>query len=287
MFVYIPILGAIALATGTIFEKIILAKRKVEIKLYQTTSFFLIEISLLPLIYFFWKMTPEAFEAKNILIFVGVIISATIANFLFYYSLKWEKVSNLEPARMLEPLFTIFLAIAFSFVIPVIYESNSKIIIPAIIASLALIFSHVKKHHITFNKYFIAAIFSSLFFAFELVISRMILDYYSPFTFYFFRCFSIFLISLIAFKPKFSSLKKIKANTKWMIFATALIWIVYRIIIYYGYLNYGIVFTTLMVMLGPVFIYLFAFIFLKEKISIRNIIAGIVILGCVLYASLA
>ena len=282
-----PILGALALATGTIFEKIIIAKRKVDMKLYLTISFFLVSIFLLPFIYFFWKLTPEALEIKSILILIGVIICAIIGNLLFYYSIRWEKVTNTEPARMLEPLFTIFLAIIFSFIITSgIYDSDKKILIPAIIASLALVVSHIKKDHLVFNKYFIAAIFSSLAFAVELILSRLILDYYSPFTLYFFRCISIFIIGLSIFRPKFSELKKIKANTKIMILATAIIWITYRAVVYYGYLNLGIVFTTLIIMLGPLFIYLFAFIFLKEKISLRNIIAGLIILGCVIYASL-
>ncbi|MDO8623362.1 MAG: DMT family transporter [archaeon] len=285
---YIPFLGAIALATGTIFEKIILAKRKVDMKLYLTISFFLVSVFLLPFIYFFWKLTPEAFEIKNILIFISVVICAISGNLLFYYSIRWEKVTNTEPARMLEPLFTIFLAIIFSFIVTSgIYESDKKILIPAIIASVALIFSHLKKDHLVFNKYFIAAIFSSLAFALELIMSRLILDYYSPFTFYFFRCVSICLIGLIIFRPKFSGLKKIKISTKLMILATAAVWITYRAVIYYGYLSLGIVFTTLMIMIGPVLIYLFAFIFLKEKITLRNIIAGVIILGCILYASLA
>ena len=66
-----------------------------------------------------------------------------------------------------------------------------------------------------------------------------------------------------------------------------IIWVVYRIIIYYGYLNLGVIFTTLMIMLGPILIYIFAWKFLKEKIKKRNIIAALIIIGCILYAVLA
>ena len=61
-----------------------------------------------------------------------------------------------------------------------------------------------------FDKYIIAALLGSLFFAFELVISKQILPYYSSITFYFLRCLLMFLITLIIFKPK----TKIKNNTK-------------------------------------------------------------------------
>ena len=281
--IHIPILGAIALATGTILEKIVLRKKKVNIKLYQTASFLAIVLAMVPFIYFFWKMDAQALELGNVLIFLAVIVSALVANIFVFYSLKWEKVTNLEPARILEPLFVILLAIVFSFFAAGLYERNFNVIIPALIAALALIVSHIKKHHLRFNKYFIAAIIGSFFFALELVMSRLILNFYSPITFYFLRCSTIFLISLIVFRPKFKLLDK---KSKLIILITGGIWAIYRIVIYWGYINLGIIFTTLMIMLGPIFIYLFAWKFLKEKLSWKNIIAALIIIGCILYAVL-
>tara|TARA_Y100000034_G_scaffold73343_1_gene88306 strand:+ start:4266 stop:5120 length:855 start_codon:yes stop_codon:yes gene_type:complete len=283
--IYLPILGALALGVGNILEKIVLKRRKVNIKLYQTASFLAIILTMLPFVFFFWRMNTQALEISNILIFSLVIIFSLIANMFVFYSMKWEKLTNLEPAKILEPLFVIFLAIIFSFFIDSgLYERNLNVIIPALIAGAALVFSHIEKHHLSFNKYFIAAILGSLFFALELVTSRLILDFYSPITFYFIRCSSIFLISLIAFRPNFEKLNK---KVRFKILATGIIWVIYRLIVYYGYLNIGIIFTTLMIMLGPIFIYAFAYIFLKEKLNWRNIIAAIIIICSVLYATLA
>jgi len=279
--IYIPIIGALALASGTILEKIVLRKRKVSIKLYQTAGFLAIVLAMLPFIYFFWKMTPQAFELRNIFIFSLVILFSIMANLFAFYSLKWEKVTNIEPARILEPLFIILLAILFSFFFATLYTRNYNVIIPALIAGLALVFSHIKKNHLKFNKYFIAAIIGSFFFALELVITRLILDYYSPISFYFLRCSAVFLISLILFRPKFSNLNK---KVRFEILAIGVVWFIYRIIVYYGYLNYGVIFTTLIIMLGPIFIYIFAYKFLKEKINWKNIVAALVIIGCVVYA---
>lgn len=198
--------------------------------------------------------------------------------------MKWEKVSNLEPAKVLEPLFVILLAIIFSFFTIGLYDKNLNIIFPAVIAALALVFSHIKKHHLDFNKYFLAAIAGSFFFGLELVISRLILDYYSPMTFYLFRSLAIFLISLIIFKPQFS---KIDKKSKWHILITGAIWVLYRTVMYYGYLNLGVIFTTLIFMLGPVFVFAFARIFLKEKLNWKNIAAAFVVVACVIYTVLA
>ena len=279
--IYIPILGAFALATGTLMEKLVLAKRKISVKLYQTASFFAIILSMLPFIYFFWRMDAPAFELKNIFIFLLVIVASVIANLLAFYSLKREKISSIEPARILEPLFVVILAIIFSFFAEGLYERNMKIIIPALIAGFSLIFSHIEKSHLEFNRYFIAAMAGSFFFALELVISRLILDFYSSITFYFLRCSAIFIISIAIFRPKFSYLdKKIKIQ----IFITGIVWFVYRMVIYYGYVNYGIIFTTLMITLGPVAVYIFAYAFLKEKIGWKNILASFAIVASVVYA---
>ncbi len=283
--IYFPVLGALALASGTILERIVLKKRKIEVKSYQTLSFLAIVLAILPFVYFFWKLDSSALELKNILIFALVILFSIIANLFVFYSMKWEKITNIEPAKILEPLFVVLFALLFSFFISKeLYESNTKIIIPAVIAGLALIFSHVKRHHLSFNKYFIAAILGSFFFALELVISKLILDLYSPVTFYFLRCLFILIICFLIFRPKFSKLNK---KVSFEILITGAIWVVYRIVVYYGYLKLGVTFTTLLMMLGPLFIYLFAHKFLKEKLSWRNIVASIVIVGCVLYAVLA
>jgi drug/metabolite transporter (DMT)-like permease len=282
--IYLPILGAIALAGGTIIEREILKKKAMDIKKYQTLEFLAIVLVMLPLLYFSWRVDSPALQLKNILIFAGIIILAIIANMFTFYSMKGEKVSNLEPAKMLEPLFTILLALLFSIFFGSLYENNTKVILPALIAGATLILSHVKREHLNFNKYFLSAIVGSFFFALELIISMLILSYYSSITFYFLRCATILIISLIICKPKLSGIEN---KLKLKIFFVGIIWVIYRVATYYGYMKIGVISTTLVLMLGAVFIYIFAKIFLKEKISTRNIIASVVILGCILYASFA
>ena len=282
--IYLPILGAIALAGGTVFEREILRKKSIDIKKYQTAGFLAISLIMLPLLFFFWRVDSPALQLKNMLIFVAVIIISIIANLLTFYSVKGEKINNLEPAKMLEPLFTILLALLFSLFFRELYESNTKVIIPALIAGFALIASHIEKEHLKINKYFLAAIMGSLFFGLEIVTSRLILHFYSPVTFYFIRCAIIFLISLLIFRPK---LQEINKRAKRNILMIGIIWVIYRVIAYYGYVRIGVISTTLIFMLGSVFVYMFAKIFLKEKINLRNIIASIIILACVLYANFA
>ncbi|MEK6945523.1 MAG: DMT family transporter [Nanoarchaeota archaeon] len=282
----VALFGAMAGAAATMLDKSVLRIRKIDFKLYQSASFLGIALVSLPLILFLWKTSPGAFELKNILIFIVVIIASVIANAFAFYSLKWEKITNLEPARLLEPFFTIILAILFSFIFgQALYERNAKIVVPALIAACALVFSHLRKHHLEFNRYFIFAIFGALFFALELTLSRLILNYYSPLTFYFIRCLMIFIISVAIFRPNF---KKIKTKrVKFEILVSSAIWVIFRVLLYYGYLKIGVILTTLLVMLSPIFVYLFAWKFLKEKIDWRNIVAAVIIIASISYALLA
>ncbi len=282
--IYFPIIAALALAGGTVLERHILKRKEVEIKRYQTLEFLAIVLIMLPMLYFFWKLDPQALQLKNILIFIAVIICSITANLFTFYSMKGDKVSNLEPAKMLEPLFTILLAVVFSLFFQGAYESNPKVLIASLIAGLVLILTHVKKEHLRFNKYFTAAIIGSFLFALEVIISNLILEFYSPVTFYFLRCLGVFILSLILFRTKLSGVdKKLKID----LVMVGIIWVLYRVVAYYGYLKIGIVSTTLILMLGAVLTYIFAKLFLKEKINKRNIIASVIILACILYASFA
>lgn len=282
---YLPIIGAIALASATIMQRLIIKKKNIDIKLYNSAEFLAIVLVALPFIYFFWKVDSQALELKNLIIFFSIVIFSIIANLFTFYSMKWEKVSNLEPAKILEPLFVILLAIVFSFLISSEnYERNLNVIIPAFIAGIALIFSHIKKHHLDFNKYFVAAIIGSFFFALELVLSKLILDFYSPLLFYFLRCLFILIISLIIFRPQ---LEKLNNKIRIKILLIGFVWIIYRIAVYYGYQKLGVISTTLMLMLGPIFVYLLAHKFLKEKLEWRNIIASIVIVASIGYVLLS
>jgi len=279
---YIPIVGALLEGIGTILDKKIIQTKGINHKNYVAYGFLALSIVMLPFLPFLWKLSPEAFLLKNIIIFAIVVIASVFANILMVYALKRENITVIEPIKLMHPLFNIILAFILSFFFfDYSNERNYSILILSSIASITLIASHVKKHHFDFDRYILAALLGSFLFSVELVISKAILPYYSGLTFYFFRCFFVFLIALLIFKPKITEIpKKIIP----MILAVNIIWVIYRVILYWGYLAYGVVFTTMLFILAPVFIYIFARIFLKEKIELRNIIAAMVIVICVILA---
>lgn len=278
----IPIFGAFFEAAGTILDKKILKDRHMNFKNYTVYGFLAIVLVMLPFIYFLWNINNEAFQLNNILIFASIVVISVFANLSMCYAIKRETVTEIEPIKLMQPLFTILIAYFLSFFFDIYSkERNFSILILSIVASIALILSHVKKHHLKLDKYIIAGILGSLFFAIELSISKMLLPFYSSFTFYFLRCLFIFMITLIIFRPKLSTIPN---KSKILLLIVGIIWGIYRIILYYGYLKIGIVFTTMLFILSPVFIYIFAKIFFKEKLSWRNILSAAVIIICVVIA---
>ena len=279
--VLLPVFGAFLESALSIVDKKII-NSKIKFPNYIVYIFLSIAIVSLPLMFFFWNVKSGALELKNLIIFIVIIVSSVFANFFVFYSLTREDLLEVEPIRLTLPLFSILIAFIFSFFFEVYSnERNYSIIALSLIASITLIASHVKKNHIYFNKYAVAAIIGSFLFAFELVISKQLLAYYNPITFYFLRSLIIFVIVFSIFSRK---LTWVKNKVKIMMLLLALIAVLERVILYYGYQNLGIIFTTTLFILAPVFIYIFAWIFLKEKITTKQIISSIVIVVCVITA---
>ncbi len=274
--IVLPFLGAASFGISTLLEKIVLKDRKVNLESFVVAVFLSSVLIMIPLVFFLGKIGEGAFSFLNIFLFVLVIGFSIIANLLGFYAIRWEKLTHLEPVRLLEPLFVVILAFIFFK-----SERDLRVIIPAFIAGLTLVLSHVKKHHLDLNKYILAGIASGFFYALELLISNHLLLFYSPIALYFIRGLGVLVFLSLLFKPSLKS--AFTKNEKIMVFLTGGLWVAYRVITYYGYLKWGMIFTTLILMLAPLFVYLLAWKFLKEKLEFRNILATIIILCCVIY----
>ena len=275
---YLPLIGSFLEAVGTIIDKHNLNKTKINFKNYIVYGFFASVLVMLPLLAFFWRVDSGAFLPKNLIILGLVVFFAIIANLCINYSLKRENLTEMEPIRVMQPFFTILIAfIIFS------EERNWLVILFGVIASIALVVAHVKKNHFVWNKYMVATLFGSFFFAVEMAISKFIIPYYSPITFYFFRCFFVFAVCLILFRP---NLRELDKRTGGLILFSGLSWVLYRIILYMGYGSYGVILTTIIFILTPVLIMLYAVFLLKEKFSLKQAISAIVIIACVVGAIL-
>jgi drug/metabolite transporter (DMT)-like permease len=278
----IPLLGAFLDAAGTIMYKKLANRHKIGYKDFMVYGFLSIVLVSLPLLYFFWRIDPLAGRNMNIAILFLVVVISIFANYFSFYAFKHRDLSKIQSIRLTAPLFTILLAFLLSFFFEAYAnERNYYILLFAFIASLSLFFSNIKKHHLKFDKYSWAMLFGSFLFAVELTISKPILEFYHPITFYFIRSLFILVISYALFR---GSLSNLKPAGKGLFLASAVFWVAYRGILYYAYGIFGIVFTTTVFILSPVLIYICSFIFLKEKVTKAQVISSMVIVACVLGA---
>lgn len=277
--VTIPAFGALLEASSAIITKKIINRHKVRFPSFMIYIFGAIVLVSIPALYFFWDVKPEAFEPGILALFFSMIIVSMFANYFIFYSLKREDLSELMPIRLTTPLFTILFAFILSFFFSnYLGERNYMVLIFALIASVTLVIAHIEKHHLHFNKYSVTALIGSILFAIDFVMTKPLLLYYSPFTLYFVRALFIFIIAWGFLHPKIDPLA---TKTKIMIFTAAILAVIYRVILYQGFQTIGIIFTTTIFILSPVLIYIFARIFLKEKITLKQIISSIIIVACV------
>ena len=241
---------------------------------FTTVTFMTLSLIMLPFAFFFFNATKGAFTLMPVLFLFSFVLCAGIANLLYYKGFKYEKINHLEPIIMMQPLFVVVLA---ALVFP--SERNFVVIMAALIASVAIVLSHIKNHHLEFNKHSSLVLISNLFFAVCAIQAKYLLNYFSPFTLYFLRCSLIGLILFVTYRPKLKYLT-FKEEEKFAL--SNIFWIARSVLIYYGYVNFGIIFTTLVLMVTPILVYTFTYFILKERLEMRNLVASAVILICLI-----
>jgi drug/metabolite transporter (DMT)-like permease len=212
-------------------------------------------------------------------LYAMMIIVAFLWNILYYRDVKAEEVNEFELILMLNPLVVILLATLFFQ-----SERNIQIVGASLLASLALIAAHVKREHIRFSKASIGLIFCVLLMSFETILHRYLLDIFSPASLYFSRTVILFIIFALLYRPN-------PKNIGWagvgLIAFTGIEGAIQFIARFYGYKDAGVVITTLMLTIAPILVYFAAYAYFREKISKKMIIAGIVILACIIWATIA
>jgi drug/metabolite transporter (DMT)-like permease len=272
------LLSSIFNAGSIIVDKIVLAKKKVPNEFFIPVLFLFVFIISGALYPFLGSISIKALSLSQILAFLGMMAAAVIQNIAYYKALKSEKVIEFELLNMLLPLVTVVLA---AIVLPA--ERNIHIFIAAAVASLALILVHFKKTYLRFAKYSGTLFIAVIFIAIESLFQKVLLNDYSPVALYFFRGGLLFIIFWLIFNPNFI---KAKVDSFKAVFWSALLAEGTMIFRFYSFASQGIVFTILILVLAPFLVYMFSFIFLKEKPSVRIIVGAFVVMAAIVYATI-
>lgn len=272
------LLTAFIQSGSIIIDKINLSRRRIPIHVYVPLIFlflFLITLCLYPIL---GNVPQELLQTKNIFLFFLMIVLGICWNFFYYKGIESEKVQEFELIIMFQPLVTILLAAVF-----LRYENNLKIDIAAIIAAIALILSQIKKHHFELSRGAVAMMVAVLFMSAEIIVIRLVLNFMAPVTLYLMRTGIIFLFFFFYYKPR---MFKIPGDDAAMILLSAIFATAQMIMKFYGYEIYGVIYTSLVLILSPMIVFISSVIYFREKLNSRTFFAAIVILACIVYATI-
>lgn len=272
-----PIISALASVGGVLIDKITLTRRQVSLRVFVPVLFLFLFFFTVLLFPFLGKISPSIFSLYYLVIFIFMITTAIIWNVYYYRGVQMEKVHEFELIVMFQPLLTIILATIF-----LKGEQNIPVVIASIIAALALIFSHLNKTHLEFSTGAKSLILATIFMSIELILIKIMLNVLSPVALYAIRTGILFVFFYFCYRP---DVFKVCNTNAALILASALLGSLQMVAKFYGFEKFGVVYTSLILILAPLMVYILSTIFLHEKLKTRTVISAVVILGCIVYAT--
>ena len=278
------IAGLIAVFTqalGVTLDKVVLSYRKIPLRDFIPIVFFFLCLFTLPILFFRGEVDWQGFfNWKYIFLYLGMIIVAILWNFLYYQGVRRERVQEFELILMLNPLIVIALAALF---FP--WERNIEVILAGFAASLALVFAHLKREHLFFSRAALGLVGCVVLMSIETIMHRVLLNFISPAPLYFSRTLILLFFFYFFYRPKnVLNLNKISLG---LIALNGLLGAIQFVARFYGYQQGGVIITTLILTFAPILVYLTAYLYFKEEISRRKIVAGAIILLSIIWAVLS
>lgn len=273
------LLAAFNDAFGVIVNKVALSKAKVPVPLFTAVQFFFLTNFAALSLPFLGQIAAAAFNSKFIILFVVMLGLALSWNLLYYQAIQQETVETLELYLLLLPLLTVIISAIFFQ-----NERHLQTLVAALVASVTLVVSHLKRRTIKFDRSEIALLLGVLLMAVESVVIKLLVEVWSPAALYTARTLGIFLVMAAAVRP---TIRNLSLPAIALIILSALAGVIYKIIQFTGYAQFGIVFTTLVLILSPAFVLFLGRIVLKEKIHLKQVIAMVVIIAAVVWGTFA
>lgn len=272
-----PFIAALTQVGGILVDKITLTRRQVSVHVFVPILFLFLFLLTALLFPFLGKISIEIFSLRYLLIFLAMIIAATVWNIFYYQGARSEKVHEFELIMMFQPLLTILLAGIF-----LKGERNLQIEIVAIIAAIFLIVAHLNKSHLEITIGGYKLLLAVLFMSVELILIKILLAVFSPVALYCVRTGILFIFFFLFYHPQ---IKKVASQNTALILSSAALGTVQMISKLYGFEQFGVTYTSLVLILSPILVYVCSTIFLHEKLKLRTLVSAVVILGCIVYAT--
>jgi drug/metabolite transporter (DMT)-like permease len=205
-----------------------------------------------------------------LLVMVSVVLSI-ISNSIYYRALDADKLGEIETLGLLSGIpIIIFSSVIFA------DERKLAVLFPAMVAVLAVVWSHWQRHHFNIAKRTLPfLIWSLLSVPAGAALSKILLSHFNPISLEVVRSGIIALFFLPLFLRQ---TKNVSLKAGWLLLITNILTSVAWLLFYFSYQRSGIVYTLLLFSLQPLLVYFASVAILKEKIQIKKIVAFAVIL---------
>ena len=272
-------ISAITSATSVIVDKVLLTRERIPLGVLLTIGFIFIAGMSLIISPFFARVDWDTalFPNSLFLIFLMALLALS-SNVLYYQSLKKQKVHNHELMMMLAPLMTIILAAVF---FP--EDLDLRIFGLALVASAALLFAKSEKEHFFLDKDSYNTFLAVVLISAETIVIKELLYSYTPIALYTVRAIILAIFFMAYYRPGYS---KVTIKHWWMIAGSSLLGLILMITRYYALADLGVIYTMMILVLSPMIVYFFSWELLNEKIRPKVLVAAVIILTCVTWATL-
>ena len=267
-----PILAAVLQAGSFTFDKVILSIKRVNFKTYTGASFPLIFLITLIIFLVFRPPLSLSLFTGNLFWLLLISIGMTIVtNLIYYRALDSDYLGEIQTFDLLRNIpIIIFSSLIFA------DERNFAVIIPAFIASIAIIWSHWEHHHLKIAKNTLPFIVWSMFAAsIGAPISKILLQSWNPISL---ELVSSAVIALILGSLFIKYTSKISFKSFLLLLTTNILTSIAWILFYFSYQRSGIIYTILIFSIQPLLVYIASVFILKEPLRWKKVTAFIIVL---------
>lgn len=271
--IFLPVIAALLQASSFTLDKAVLNLKRVNWRRYLTVSFPLMGVLMAAA--FFIRRPPVTLSLLTptlLALLAGLILEIVITNILFYRALQHDNLTELRLWGLALKI-PMILGIAYLFT----DERNWATILLALVASVAVVWSHLDHARLRIHRHTAPYILWSLI-TYPLAIAgaKIALRSLDPIALETFRFIPVALIMFLLFH---NSMKRPIGSVSWtFLLATNVLTTASGILLLYGYHSLGVIYTGLLFTLEPMLVYVFALVILGERFERKKFIGFVVVL---------
>lgn len=270
------IFSSLGYAGGVATDKVVLDKRRVPVMRFIPLLFIWLAIITAIFLPMWGRIDYSILHlAKPLIIFALMIAVAVTWNIFYYQGIQKENLAEFELIMLFTPLATVLLAEIF---IP--SERNIQVFVAGLISSFALIASRFRRYHLKLSFLAKRTMLAMILMSFESILIKYLLTYFSPVSLYFVRTTIVAVIFIVLYRPKLFSMSLMAYS---LTIISAIFGVMQMVLKFYGFQNLGIIETTMILLLGPILVYIISYFYFHEMLYKRDLLAMIVIVASVLY----